>query len=113
MVTVGVDTNIFKILDIAVPGARLANAKWFAADITVNTSNALKGTTVVIDFAFDVSTVVEYTLGGDATGTYIAFNQGLAVVGGQSRYIRIETGDQLNFRAVQPGNLTRAIVGEV
>lgn len=113
MVTVGVHTNIFRIFDSAIPGSRNPDEKWFDNDIEVLTSDTLKGTTIVIDFAFDTTSVIEYTLGGDASGTYVEFNEGIAAQGGQSRYIRVESGDKLNFRAKAAGNLTRAVIGEV
>jgi len=112
MVDFPIDTNIFKIADqITTPIARAGNEEWFAEDITILTSAANRGTTIVIDFSYSVSSLIEYTLDGGTT--FIAFNNGDPVVGGQSRYIRVTSGVLLNFRAAQAGNLNRAIVGEV
>lgn len=113
MVDFPINTNIFKIGDqITTPVAKSGNEEWFAEDITVLTSNVnSRGTTVVIDFSYSVTSLIEYTLDGGAT--FIAFNNGDPITGGQSRYIRVTSGVLLNFRAAQAGTLNRAIVGEV
>lgn len=112
MVDFPVDTNIFKIADqITTPVAKTGNEEWFAEDIMVLTSNANKGTTVVIDFSYSVTSLIEYTLDGGTT--FIPFNNGDPITGGQSRYIRVTSGVLLNFRAAQAGTLNRVIVGEV
>ena len=112
MVDFPINTNIFKIGDqIVSPIAKSANEEWFAADIIVLTSNANKGTTIVIDFSYSVSTVVQYTLDGGVT--FVDFNQGQTITGGQSRYLRVTSGVAVNFRATSPGTLNRCIVGEV
>ncbi len=112
MVDFPINTNIFKIGDqITVPVAKAGNEEWFAADIVPLTSNANKGTTIVIDFSFSVTSLIEYTLDGGAT--FIPFNNGDPITGGQSRYIRVTSGVLVNFRAAQAGTLNRVIVGEV
>ena len=112
MVDFPINTNIFKIGDqITIPVAKSGNEEWFAEDITVLTSNVSKGSTVVIDFSYSVTSLIEYTL--DSGTTWIPFNNGDPIIGGQSRYIRITTGVLLNFRAAQAGTLNRVIVGEV
>jgi len=112
MVDFPIDTNIFKIGDqITTPIAKAGNEEWFAEDITVLTSNSNRGVTIVIDFSYDVASLVEYTL--DSGNTWNAFNNGDPVVGGQSRYIRVTSGVLLNFRAAQAGDLNRVIVSEV
>ena len=112
MVDFPINRNIFKIGDqIVTPIAKLADAEWFAEDITVLTSDQTRGTTIVLDFSYSVSSVIEYTL--DSGTTWVSFNQGVALVGGQSRYLRVTTGVQVNFRAKTAGNLNRCIVGEV
>ena len=110
MVTYRLRNNVFPIIDTATPGARIADAVWLAVDATLNTSNANRGATVIVDFAYDISSIVEFTLDGS---TWIAFNNGVAVGGGQSRFIRVENGDTINFRAKTAGNLTRCVLGEV
>lgn len=112
MVDFPIDTNIFKIgAQIPNPIFRTSNQLWFAEDITVLTSNANRGTTIVIDFSFDVPAIVEYTLDGGTT--FVAFNDGNILEGGQSRYLRVTSGVQVNFRSKANGNLNRCIVGEV
>lgn len=108
-----VDTNLFILASnsITSPEAKGIDEEWFAEDITVLTSNALRGTTIVIDFSYTVSSIIEYTLDGGVT--FVAFNEGLAISGGQSRYIRVTSGVQVNFRAKGAGTLNRAIVGRV
>ena len=55
-----------------------------------------------------MTSVIEYTL--DSGVTWVSFNQGNAITGGQSRFIRVTTGVQLNFRATQAGNVNRCVV---
>jgi len=112
MVDFPIDTNIFKIGDqITTPIAKGIDEDWFAEDITVLTSNANRGTTIVIDFSFSIAAIIEYTLDGGTT--FVEFNNGVAVQGGQSRYIRVTTGNAVNFRSKASGTLNRCIVGEV
>lgn len=112
MVDFPINGNIFKIGDqIIGPVAKGAAESWFAADIVIQTSDNSRGTTIVIDFSYDVTTVISYTLDGGAT--FVAFNEGESISGGQSRYLRVTNGNAVNFRAVTPGNLNRCIVGEV
>ena len=112
MVDFPIITGIRKIGDqITIPVAKIADEEWFAEDITVLLSNVNILATLVVDFAFDVSTVVEYTL--DSGTNWIAFNNGLEVVGGQSRFIDVTTGVLVNFRVKTGGNLIRCIVSSV
>ena len=110
MVTFGLSNNVFPIIDTATPGARIADAVFLAVNATLNTSNANRGSTVVVDFAYSVSSIVEFTLNGT---DWIAFNNGVAVEGGQSRSIRVENGNTVNFRAKTAGTLIRCVLGEV
>ena len=112
MVDFPINTGIRKIGDqITVPVAKGVDVEWFAEDITVLLSNTNILGTLVVDFAFSISTIVEYTLdGGD---NWIAFNNGNAVVGGQSRFIDVTDGVQVNFRVKTGGNLIRCIVSSV
>lgn len=82
--------------------------EWFAEDITIDLSNAAIIAPIVVDFSYDVSSVIEYTLDGGTV--WQAFNGGVAVVGGQSRFIRVTDGNQVNFRAIVAGNINRVIV---
>ena len=112
MVDFPIDTGIRKIGDkIITPIAKGIDEEWFAEDITVLLSNVNVLGTIVVDFAFDVSSIVEYTL--DSGTNWIAFNNGDAVVGGQSRFIDVTTGVLVNFRAKTGGTLIRCIVSSV
>lgn len=104
--------QLFKIINsINSLVAKSVDEKWFSEDIDIGFKVGNRGGTVVNDFSFSVSSIVEYTLNGGTT--WIAFNQGVAVAGGQSRYIRITDSTKLNFRSKTAGNLNRIIVGEV
>lgn len=94
-----------------IPTAKGIDEEWFAEDIKVITSDHMSGATIVIDFSYSIPSVIEYTLDGGAT--WVEFNQGLDIMGGQSRYLRVTSGVQLNFRAKLAGTLNRVIVGEV
>ncbi len=112
MVDFPINTGIRKIGDqIIVPVAKGVDVEWFGEDITVLLSNVNIIGTIVVDFAFDVSSVVEYTL--DSGANFIAFNNGDRVIGGQSRFVDVTTGVQVNFRAKSSGNLIRCIVSSV
>ena len=112
MVDFPIDTGIRKIADqITTPIAKNADEEWFAADIVPLLSNTNIIATIVVDFAYSVSSIVEYTLDGGVN--FIAFNNGDAVAGGQSRFIEVTTGVQVNFRAKSAGTLIRAIVSSV
>lgn len=113
MVKARLSSTIFKIFAKAVPGAKGANAHWFAEDIVIDTSDIFNGGIIVIDFSYAANTIIEYTLGGNVAGPWIALNNGAPISGGQSRFIRVEDGNLLNFRAQDAGTLNRAIVGEV
>ena len=115
MVDYAITTGIRKIgASILAKLTRTANQEWFTEDITILLSNTNILATIVVDFAFSVSTVVEYTLdGGEAVPNWIAFNGGVALSGGQSRFIDVTTGNAINFRATQAGDLIRCIVSSV
>lgn len=107
-----INTNIFKVADlITTPIAKNVDEEWFAEDIVTLTSDMMRGATIVVDFSYSIPTIIEYTLDGGST--FVAFNEGLAIMGGQSRYLRVTTGSQVNFRAKLAGTLNRIIVGEV
>lgn len=112
MVDFPIDTGIRKIGDKIIGStARDPNDEWFAEDITVLLSNTDRLATLVVDFAFDETTIVEYTLNSGTN--WIAFNNGDTITGGQSRFIDVTTGVQVNFRATLAGNLIRCIVSSV
>lgn len=92
--------------------AKVVDAKWFDDDIDIVISGPNRTAPIIIDFSYSVPTIVEYTLGGDDTGVYVALNDGLELTGGQSIFIRVTNGNQLNFRAKTNGDLNRALVGE-
>lgn len=112
MVDFIINTGIRKLADsILSPVGKIADAEWFGEDIIVLLSSDKVLATLVVDFAFDVSTVAEYTL--DSGANWIAWNNGDAVTGGQSRFIDVTTGVQVNFRAKTAGNLIRCLVSSV
>ena len=112
MVDFPINTGIRKIGDkITVPVAKGIDVEWFAEEITVLLSNVNILGTIVVDFAFDVSSIIEYTL--DSGTNWIEFNNGEEVVGGQSRFIDVTSGVLVNFRAKTGGNLIRCIVSSV
>jgi len=112
MVDFPISVGIRKIgASMTIPNAKGIDVQWFAEDITVKLSNVNILATIVVDFAFDVSTVVEYTLDGGTN--WIAFNNGDAVSGGQSRFIDVTKDVAVNFRAKTGGNLIRCVVSSV
>lgn len=112
MVDFPIITGIRNIGDqITVPIAKGADVEWFAEDITVKLSNVNILATLVVDFAFSVPSVVEYTL--DDGVNFIAFNNGDPVIGGQSRFIDVTKDVVVNFRAKTSGTLIRCIVSSV
>jgi hypothetical protein len=112
MVDFPINVGIRKIGDqITIPIVKGIDVEWFAEDITVLLSATDRLATLVVDFAFSVSTVVEYTL--DSGANWIAFNNGEPVVGGQSRFIDVTTGVLVNFREKTGGTLIRCIVSSV
>ena len=112
MVDFPINTGIRKIGDqITTLVAKGTDVEWFMEDIKILLSNTDILGTIVVDFAFDVSTVVEYTL--DSGDNWIAFNNGDPVVGGQSRFIDVTDDVLVNFRAKTSGNLVRCIVSSV
>lgn len=112
MVDVIIRSNIFPVIAReTVPTAKGIDEEWFGEDIVVKTSDTMRGATIVIDFSYTVPSVIEYTLDGGAT--FVAFNQGQDVMGGQSRYLRVTSGVIVNFRAKQAGTLNRVVVSEI
>jgi len=112
MVDFSIRTGIRKIADsIITPVAKVVDAEWFAEDIIVKLSNTNVLGTIVVDFAFSVSAVIEYTLNSGTN--WIAFNNGDEVVGGQSRFIDVTDEVVVNFRSKASGNLIRCIVSSV
>lgn len=101
--------NVFPIIDVAVPGARLAQALWLAESAEIITTKGV-GTVIVYDFSYTTSTIVEYTL--DDGVNWIEINDALALAGGQSRYLRVENGDKVNFRGTDAGTLNRLILSQ-
>lgn len=93
---------------ILVAAAKSANEEWLAEDITVLLSSATRIAPIVVDFSYSVSSVIEYTLNSGTT--WNAFNNGSAINGGQSLFIRVTTGVLVNFRATQAGNVNRVVV---
>ncbi len=111
MVDHAVNTNLHKVIDkITTSTPKVANAKWFDEDITILLSSDKIGTTIIFDFIFSVSSIIEVTLNGT---DYYPINENNELAGRQSRYIRVISGDQLNFKAKVDGDIKRIIVGEV
>ncbi len=112
MVDFPIDTGIRKIGDsILTPLQRDAQVKCFTTDITILLSNTNVLGTIVVDFAYTQPSIVDYTLDGGLF--FIAFNQGVAVTGGQSRFIDVTTGNKINFRAKTLGSIIRCVVSSV
>ncbi len=112
MVDFPINTGIRKIGDqITIPVAKAADEEWFAEDIIPLLSNVNILGTIVVDFAFDVPSVIEYTL--DSGANWIALNNGDVITGGQSRFVDVTTGVQVNFRSKSGGSLIRGIVSSV
>ena len=112
MVDLPIDTGVRKIGDsILTSIAKSGDEEWFDEDITILLSNINVLGTIVVDFAFSVSSVMEYTL--DSGVNFIAFNNGEVVAGVQSRFIDVTKNSLVNFRATLPGNLIRCIVSSV
>jgi len=108
MVTYGINTGVRDIADsILVVTAKGIDVKWFAEDITINLSKTGIIAPIVVDFTYDVSSVIEFTLDGTI---WNAFNNGSAINGAQSLFIRVTDGAIVNFRAKTAGNINRVIV---
>lgn len=108
MVTFGIDTGVRDIADsILVVTAKAGDAKWFAEDITISLSKNGIIAPIVIDFTYDTSSVIEFTVDGTI---WNAFNNGSAIDGAQSLFIRVTNGAIVNIRAKTAGNINRAIV---
>ena len=112
MVDFSINTGIRKIADsIVTPQGFGVDEEWFLEPITVLLSSPNVLATLVVDFAYAASTVIEYTL--DDGANWIAFNNGDAVNGGQSRFSDVTNGVQVNFRAKSSNLLVRCIVSSV
>lgn len=112
MVDFTIKTGIRPLADkITIPLARNADQEWFAEDITVLLSSTDVVGSLVVQFAFSVSSVVEYTLDGGAN--FIALNNGDPVAGGQNHFIDVSTGVTVNFRAKTTGTLINCLVSSV
>ncbi len=112
MADFGLSNNVAKISSQSIFSliAKNADEVWLVSAIDIVISNNLRVAPIIIDFSYSVPSIIEYTL--DNGVTFIAFNDGTELTGGQSRFIRVRNGDQLNFRAKLAGNLNRAIIGE-
>lgn len=80
-------------------GAKLANAKWFTADILNTFLPVNMSRKIIINFAIDTLSVVQYTL--DNTN-WVAFNGGNPIssdVAFQFDFM-MRKGDTLNIRAI-------------
>jgi len=113
-----INTGIRKIGDSRITGITGLDPSelWFGTIITpeniiIKLSNSNTIATIVVDFAFSVSTIVEYTLNGGTD--FVAFNNGDPVVGGQSRFIDVTDEAIVNFRALTGGDLIRVVVSSV
>jgi len=113
MVDFPINNGIRKIASNShvVPVGKLVDVEWFAEDITILLTSTNVLGTIVVDFSFSVSAIMEYTL--DSGTTWVAFNNGLAVTGGQSRFIDVTTGNLVNFRSKVGGQLNRCVVSSV
>jgi len=110
MVTFQLRTNTHRIADrITSLVNKTADTKWFTNDIDIVCSDPV-GSTIIYDFNFSVSSIIEITLDGT---NFAPINNGLALAGRQSRYLRVLNGDKVNFRAKVTGDLNRIVVGEV
>ncbi len=88
--------------------ATTTNDEWFAEDITIDLSGSLRIAPIVVDFSYDVSSIIQYTLNSGTT--WNSFNNGSAIDGGQSLFIRVLDGSTVNFRALTSGNINRVVV---
>ena len=113
MVTAQIRTNLHRIFDrITLPVVKTAGEKWFAVDIDINCTGEF-GATLIYDFNFSVSSIIEISFIGDIEAGYAPINDNNPLVGRQSLYIRVLNGDKLNFRAKTAGSINRIVVGEV
>ncbi len=109
MVIFGIDIAVRGIADsITVVTAKASNAEWFDEDITIDLSGSLRIAPIVVDFSYDTSSIIQYTLNSGTT--WNSFNNSSAIAGAQSLFIRVMDGDQVNFRAVTGGNINRVVV---
>jgi len=109
MVTFPISEGIRLVADsILVVTAKGIDVEWFTEDIVINLSSTGLIGTIVVDFSYDISSIIEYTLNSGTT--WNAFNSGTAISGGQSRFIRVTDGNEVNFRAKIAGNINRVVV---
>lgn len=95
----------------AVPASKAIDVVWFTEDIAIKLPDTKFLATIVVDFYYTASGVVEYTLDGQTT--WIPMNNGQTITGGQSRFIDVVKDAQVNFRSKAAGNLHRCIVSSV
>lgn len=109
MVTFGIHEGIRLVADsILVVTSKGIDVKWFAEDITIKLSKTNIIAPIVVDFTYDVSSIIEFTLTGGAP--WNPLNNGSAIDGAQSLFIRVTDGDIVNFRAKTAGNINRVVV---
>ena len=103
--------NLHKIMvSITSLVAKNAEEEWIVGgDLIIQCPSPL-GATLIYDFNFSVSSIIEITMDGS---TWAPINENVALVGRQSRYLRVLNGDKVNFRAKLAGNLNRLVIGEV
>ena len=88
--------------------AKGIDVEWFATDITIKLSSSTVLAPIVVDFSYDISSIIQYTLNSGTT--WNSFNNGSPIDGGQSLFIRVTNGNQVNFRAKTAGNINRVVV---
>ena len=93
---------------ILVVTAKGIDVEWFAEDITTKLSSSSIIAPIVVDFSYDVSSIIQFTL--NSGNTWNSFNNGSPINGAQSIFIRVTDGDQVNFRAKAAGNINRVVV---
>lgn len=110
MVDFPINNNIHRIA-ANTSGAKAIDEKWFSEDITVLTSNILKGSRLVLDFGFPETAIIEITRDGGST--WVPLNSNIEVIGDQNRLIPIITGQVINFRTKSSVTLSYASFGEI
>ena len=96
---------------ITIPTGKGAAVDWFDESIVIQLSSPDRIAAIVVDFSYSLASVIQYTLNGDAgTPVWVPFNNGVALSGGQSRFIRVTDGNQLNFRGLVGATVNRCIV---
>lgn len=94
---------------ILVVTPKIIDAEWFANDIVIKLSSSTAIAPIVIDFSYDITSIIQYTL--NSGSTWNSFNNGSPIDGGQSLFIRVMNNMQVNFRAKIAGNINRVVVG--